>query len=74
VLGPARPAPDSCPAPRPACGIEGMSPRRTEPQTAPPQAVPAQVLAVDGTWACLWIPDTGETTWVDLAQIAHEPL
>jgi hypothetical protein len=36
--------------------------------------VPAQVVAVDGTWACLWIPDTGETTWVDLAQIAHEPL
>jgi len=44
------------------------------PPTAPDGTVAAQVVAVDGTWACLWIPATGQTTWVDLARCEHEPV
>lgn len=65
---------ESCPTPEPASGILGMSPQRETSENAPQGAVAAQVVAVDGTWACLWFPGTGETTWVDLAQVEHEPL
>lgn len=51
-----------------------MSPGCNEPQSASSGALPAQVIAVDGTWACLWIPEIGQTTWVDLGEIEHEPL
>jgi len=51
-----------------------MSPRQQRSEDAPEGAVAARVVAVDGTWACLWIPETGQTTWVDLAQVEHEPL
>ena len=51
-----------------------MTPRQERSEPAPEGAVPARVVAVDGTWACLWIPETGQTTWVDLAQVEHEPL
>lgn len=61
------PAPDSCPMPARACGISGMSPRTPQTPLESQDLVPAQVIAVDGTWACLWIPATGETAWVDLA-------
>jgi DNA-binding HxlR family transcriptional regulator len=47
-------------------------PQRSEP--TPEGSALAKVLAVDGTWACLWIPETGETTWVDLARVEHEPI
>lgn len=51
-----------------------MSQRAIDTNTTPAGGLAARVLAVDGTWACLWIPATGETTWVDLAQVEHEPL
>lgn len=41
------------------------------PQASPGQ-MPARVIAMDGTWACLWIPQTGQTTWVDLAELDYE--
>jgi hypothetical protein len=54
--------------------FQHMTPRQERCEPAPQGAVPARVVAVDGTWACLWIPETGQTTWVDLAQVEHEPL
>jgi hypothetical protein len=39
-----------------------------EPSTA------AQVLALNGTWAKLWFPESDETLWVDLTQVEYEPV
>lgn len=66
--------PDSCPVPGETCGIEVMSPLQDLPEPAPQDAVAARVVAVDGTWACLWIPQTGDLAWVDLARVEHDPL
>ena len=47
------------------------------PNTArlePPCAVPAKVVALRGSEACLWFPDSGEALWVDLAEIGYELL
>jgi len=34
----------------------------------------ARVLAIQGTWAHLWFPETDERLWVDLAEVEHEPV
>jgi len=51
-----------------------MSPLQDRPEPAPQDAVAARVVAVDGTWACLWIPESGDLAWVDLARVDHDPL
>lgn len=42
-----------------------------EPTFEPSSA--ARVLALQGTWAKLWFPESDETLWVDLAQVEFEP-
>jgi hypothetical protein len=46
-----------------------MSPRQDRSEPAPQDAVAARVVAVDGTWACLWIPESGDLAWVDFARV-----
>jgi len=40
----------------------------------PPLAGPALVVDRWATWARLWFPESGLTTWVDLAEVGFEPV
>jgi hypothetical protein len=66
----------SSPSPERRAGRPDLSQAKTtvgqgEPTFEPSTA--AQVLALDGTWAKLWFPESDETLWVDLTQIDYEP-
>jgi len=49
--------------------------RKTHPQWEPTfePSCAAKVLALEGTWAHLWFPETDELLWVDLAEVGFEP-